>query len=111
MSSKEAVIDKGIELALKAAKEADKQTNQNKYGPLKIVNDGETVLKQMTESQKPDDRPDIVSRVFKIKLEQLMDNFCENHYFGKVKAEYFDVRGRNEQCIRVWRRKEQHVDD
>ncbi|PIA31358.1 hypothetical protein AQUCO_05000027v1 [Aquilegia coerulea] len=42
---------------------------------------------ELISGQKPDDRPDIVSRVFKIKLEQLMDDFCENHYFGRVKAD------------------------
>jgi len=30
------------------------------------------------------DRPDIVCRVFKMKLYQIMTNFKKNHFFGKV---------------------------
>jgi len=32
------------------------------------------------------DRPDIVCRVFKMKLDQMMTNFKKNNFFGKVNA-------------------------
>ncbi|XP_074299942.1 uncharacterized protein LOC141631128 [Silene latifolia] len=34
----------------------------------------------------PEDRPDILSRVFKIKLEELMIDLKERHIFGRVRA-------------------------
>ncbi|PIA60444.1 hypothetical protein AQUCO_00300153v1 [Aquilegia coerulea] len=37
--------------------------------------------------QKSEDRPDIVSRVFKIKLDLLMDDLCTHKHFGKVTAD------------------------
>ncbi|XP_074309151.1 uncharacterized protein LOC141643752 [Silene latifolia] len=35
----------------------------------------------------PEDRPDILSRVFKIKLEELMIDLKERHIFGRVRAD------------------------
>ncbi|KAK9676692.1 hypothetical protein RND81_11G093800 [Saponaria officinalis] len=37
---------------------------------------------------KPEDRPDIVTRVFKLKLEELMTDFKELHIFGRTRAGY-----------------------
>ncbi|KAL6586364.1 hypothetical protein OROMI_001352 [Orobanche minor] len=35
---------------------------------------------------RPEDRPDILCRVFKIKLDQLVNDLKDNHIFGKPKA-------------------------
>ncbi|KAL6739706.1 hypothetical protein Aduo_013131 [Ancylostoma duodenale] len=36
--------------------------------------------------QTPSDRPDIVARVFKLKLDALLDDLCKKHIFGEVVA-------------------------
>ncbi|PIA64661.1 hypothetical protein AQUCO_00100252v1 [Aquilegia coerulea] len=41
--------------------------------------------------QKHDDRPDIVSRMFKIKLDLLMDDLCIHKHFGKVWAAIYTI--------------------
>ncbi len=41
---------------------------------------------QFIPGQKPEDRPDIVSRVFKLKLEALMADIKKVHFFGKSPA-------------------------
>lgn len=38
------------------------------------------------EGQKSDDRPDIISRVFSIKLWELINDIKRRHIFGKVIA-------------------------
>ena len=40
----------------------------------------------LTPGQKPEERPDVVSRVFKIKLDQLMRDLVQGQHFGKVMA-------------------------
>lgn len=35
---------------------------------------------------KPEDRPDIIARVFKMKLKQLMDDVNSGQIFGPIKA-------------------------
>ena len=37
----------------------------------------------------PSDRPDIVCRVFKIKLDQMMTDFKKNNFFGQTSAGYY----------------------
>ncbi|XP_074289034.1 uncharacterized protein LOC141614177 [Silene latifolia] len=39
----------------------------------------------------PEDRPDILSRVFKIKLEELMIDLKERHIFGRVRAVVYTI--------------------
>ncbi|CAH9131156.1 unnamed protein product, partial [Cuscuta epithymum] len=39
-------------------------------------------VESMLKEQKAEDRPDITSRVFKLKLKQLMKVLKEDHYFG-----------------------------
>ncbi|CAH9109238.1 unnamed protein product [Cuscuta europaea] len=39
----------------------------------------------------PDDRPDILCRIFKIKLNQLIKDLKQNKLFGKVKAVIYTV--------------------
>ncbi|XP_020082250.1 uncharacterized protein LOC109705878 [Ananas comosus] len=51
--------------------------------------------------QKAEDRPDIVSRVFKMKLEALMADIKNGTYFGKIVAE-FQKRGLPHVHILVW---------
>nr|CAD1839609.1 unnamed protein product [Ananas comosus var. bracteatus] len=41
--------------------------------------------------QKAEDRPDIVSRMFKLKLEALMEDIKKRRYFGKSVAELYTV--------------------
>lgn len=36
--------------------------------------------------QKPEDRPDFVSRIFKIKLQKLMDDIRNHQFFGRTTA-------------------------
>jgi hypothetical protein len=42
--------------------------------------------------QKPSARPDIVSRVFKLKVEELVSVQKKGTYFGKAKAGIYDYR-------------------
>ncbi|PKA59787.1 ATP-dependent DNA helicase PIF1 [Apostasia shenzhenica] len=41
---------------------------------------------QYIQGQQPDDRPDILSRVFNLKMKQICDNFISKRQFGKVTA-------------------------
>ena len=41
--------------------------------------------------QKPDDRPDIISRVFRVKLLQLVDDIKKNEHFGKTTALIYTI--------------------
>ncbi|PIA61360.1 hypothetical protein AQUCO_00300717v1, partial [Aquilegia coerulea] len=43
-----------------------------------------TEAMSLIPGQKHDDRPDIVSRMFKIKLDLLLDDLCIHKHFGKV---------------------------
>ncbi|XP_020102630.1 uncharacterized protein LOC109720149 [Ananas comosus] len=56
--------------------------------------------------QKAEDRPDIVSRVFKMKVEALMADIKSGVYFGKVVADLYTVefqkRGLSHVHILVW---------
>ncbi|XP_020262692.1 uncharacterized protein LOC109838679 [Asparagus officinalis] len=56
--------------------------------------------------QRSDERPDIVARVFKIKLDQLMEDLQKNYHFGKcVGAVYtieFQKRGLPHAHILLW---------
>ena len=45
----------------------------------------ETFL-SMNPGQKPEDRPDILGRVFKIKLDQLLYDLKHGRHFGRVLA-------------------------
>ncbi|GJY69946.1 hypothetical protein Tco_0472928 [Tanacetum coccineum] len=40
---------------------------------------------------KAEDRPDTITRVFKQKLDTLMKDFKDNHYFGRLKAAVYTV--------------------
>ncbi|GJW45254.1 hypothetical protein Tco_0074053, partial [Tanacetum coccineum] len=40
---------------------------------------------------KPEDRPDIITRVFLQKLDSLMKDFKDNHYFRRLKAAVYTV--------------------
>jgi hypothetical protein len=40
----------------------------------------------MNPGQKPEDRPDILGRVFKIKLDQLLYDLKHGQHFGRVLA-------------------------
>ena len=48
------------------------------------------IKKELMEGQTPQDRPDLVSRVFKLKLDQLMNDLLAGELFGKVVA-YMNV--------------------
>lgn len=41
--------------------------------------------------QKPEFRPDIVSRVFKLKVDQLIDDIVKKQIFGKVAAYVYSI--------------------
>jgi len=40
---------------------------------------------------KPEDRPDLVSRIFKIKLNRLINDIKKGNIFGKVRAGIFNL--------------------
>ncbi|CAJ2653406.1 unnamed protein product [Trifolium pratense] len=44
-----------------------------------------------THNLKPSDRPDLISRLFKLKLDQLMRDIKEGSIFGKVKAVIYTI--------------------
>ncbi|XP_056685898.1 uncharacterized protein [Spinacia oleracea] len=41
--------------------------------------------------QRPEDRPDIIARVFKIKLEELMEDLKDRGHFGEAKAAIYTI--------------------
>lgn len=41
--------------------------------------------------QKPQYRPDLVARVFRLKLKAIMDNICKKRIFGKCEAHLYVV--------------------
>lgn len=49
------------------------------------------VLCELKENQEPNDRPDLVTRVFKMKLKQLIDDLLSNHIFGLVSAHIYVI--------------------
>ncbi|KAH7657562.1 DNA helicase protein [Dioscorea alata] len=63
--------------------------------------------------QRPEDRPDIISRVFRIKVRHLMDDLIKNHHFGPVKAVVYTVefqkRGLPHVHILLWLEKESGI--
>ncbi|XP_039138709.1 uncharacterized protein LOC120276027 [Dioscorea cayenensis subsp. rotundata] len=63
--------------------------------------------------QRPEDRPDIVSRVFRIKVRHLMDDLIKRHHFGPVKAVVYTVefqkRGLPHVHILLWLEKESGI--
>ncbi|XP_074306204.1 uncharacterized protein LOC141641444 [Silene latifolia] len=60
--------------------------------------------------QRPEDRPDIMTRVFKLKLEQLMDCLKKDRYFGDVVANIYTIefqkRGLPHAHILLWLKKD-----
>lgn len=56
--------------------------------------------------QKPEDRPDIVSRVFKLKVDELVSVLKKGTYFGKARAVLYTIefqkRGLPHVHILVW---------
>ncbi|KAH7653509.1 DNA helicase protein [Dioscorea alata] len=63
--------------------------------------------------QRPEDRPDIISWVFRIKVRHLMDDLIKNHHFGPVKAVVYTVefqkRGLPHVHILLWLEKESGI--
>lgn len=47
------------------------------------------ILQALAPGQQPSDRPDIVDRVFKMKLNMLMDDIKKNNFFGPIHAGNF----------------------
>ena len=48
----------------------------------------EEIQRELLVGQNADDRPDLVSRVFKLKLEALLHDLRKNSILGKVKVSY-----------------------
>ncbi|XP_074291255.1 uncharacterized protein LOC141618030 [Silene latifolia] len=65
----------------------------------------ESMLKHI-KGQKAEDRPDIIARVFKLKLRQLMDHLKKERYFGTVVADVYTIefqkRGLPHAHILLW---------
>ena len=49
------------------------------------------ILCELTPGQEANDRRDLISRIFKIKLKALIDDIVKNKYFGKVNAHIYVV--------------------
>ncbi|KAM3379276.1 hypothetical protein P3S68_011690 [Capsicum galapagoense] len=47
-----------------------------------------------------EDRPDILSRIFKIKLDHLIKNLKANQVFGKVKAVIYTIEFQKKDCLK-----------
>ncbi|KAL8140177.1 LOW QUALITY PROTEIN: hypothetical protein V2J09_006198 [Rumex salicifolius] len=47
----------------------------------------------------PEDRPDIISKVFKIKLDELINDLKSGRIFGEVKAMIYTIEFQNEDCF------------
>ncbi|XP_076047294.1 uncharacterized protein LOC143028816 [Oratosquilla oratoria] len=48
------------------------------------------------------DRPDLVSRIFKLKVDSLMDDLTKKHIFGRVKANLYRENNKGETCGKVF---------
>ncbi|KAK9725260.1 hypothetical protein RND81_05G132400 [Saponaria officinalis] len=63
------------------------------------------------EGQKAEDRPDIIARVFKMKLKQLMHCLTKEHYFGTDVADVYTIefqkRGLPHAHILLWLKKDE----
>nr|CAD1817858.1 unnamed protein product [Ananas comosus var. bracteatus] len=63
-------------------------------------------LIQKTSGLKVEDRPDIIARVFKIKLDELMKDLRKGHHFGRVIAAIYTIeyqkRGLPHAHILLW---------
>ena len=44
------------------------------------------IMRELYPGQTPQDRPDLVTRVFRAKLEELKRSFLEDHILGEVQA-------------------------
>ena len=44
----------------------------------------EEVTRALLPGQRPEDRPDILARVFKLKLQSLLDNLTKDGVFGRT---------------------------
>lgn len=49
------------------------------------------IVDNLKPNQEPSDRPDLVARVFKLKLDYLIDLIENKHFFGKTKAGVFTI--------------------
>lgn len=49
------------------------------------------ILAQLKEGQTPQDIPDIVSRVFRLKLKQILDQLLKKEILGKVDAHMYTI--------------------
>lgn len=49
------------------------------------------VLAELKEFQIPNDRPDIITRIFHLKLKALLDDLIQNQIFGKVVAHIYVI--------------------
>ncbi|CAF1065729.1 unnamed protein product [Brachionus calyciflorus] len=49
------------------------------------------IKQELLELQTPNDRPDIIVRVFRIKLKMLIDDLIKNNFFGKAIAHVYVI--------------------
>ncbi|CAF1074549.1 unnamed protein product, partial [Brachionus calyciflorus] len=49
------------------------------------------IINELEGNQKPNDRPDIVVRVFRIKLKELIDDIKDKEIFGKIDAYFYVI--------------------
>ncbi|CAF1123354.1 unnamed protein product [Rotaria magnacalcarata] len=49
------------------------------------------IEEQFFPGQTPSDRPDLIARIFKLKLKQLINDIVRNHIFGRIVAHWFVI--------------------
>ncbi|KAI5656992.1 hypothetical protein M9H77_25785 [Catharanthus roseus] len=62
--------------------------------PKDIGSSNASIIKKLLEfilGQKPEDGPDIIARVFKIKLDELMKDLRKNNHFGRVMVAIYTI--------------------
>lgn len=71
------------------------------------------VTRELQPGQKPEDRPDLLARVFKMKKEALLDDIVKNGIFGRVVAYVYTIefqkRGLPHMHALIWLRDEDKI--
>lgn len=64
------------------------------------------ITRELRFNQEPNDRPDLIVRVFKLKLDALMDDILKRHIFGRTRAHIavieFQKRGLPHAHVLIW---------
>ena len=50
------------------------------------------IICELDKGQVPNDRPDLISRVFRLKLRALLNDILESQIFGKIMAYFYVIK-------------------